>query len=104
MEPLFFLIRLPFFLVGLVLCIGFDIIRFPLIVAFHIAWICWICATRMLGFPFRLIGAAWQNNSKVLTSGLNEKFDEVGRSWSSTFSNYFGNLTHLFEWQAHGSK
>jgi hypothetical protein len=65
----------PFFLVGLVLCIGFDIIRFPLIVAFHIAWVCWICATRLLGFPFRLIGAAWQNNPKILTSGLDENFE-----------------------------
>ena len=104
MEPMFFLIRLPFFLVGLVLCIAFDIIRFPLTVAFYIAWVCWICATRLLGFPFRLIGAAWQNDPKVLTSGLDEKFEEVGRSWSSVFSDYFGNLAQLFEWQAHGSK
>jgi len=104
MEPLFFLIRLPFFLVGLLFCITFDIIKFPLIVAFHIAWVCWICGTRLLGFPFRLIGAAWHNDSKVLTSGLNEKFEQLGRSWSSAFSNYFANIADLFEWQAHGSK
>ena len=104
MEPLFFLIRLPFFAVGLVLCIAWDIILFPLIIVAHAVWVLWIVATRMLGFPFRLIGASWQNDAKVLTSGLDEKFKEVSRSWTSAFSDYFGNVRHICQWQMHGSK
>ena len=104
MAPVFFVIRLLFFLIGLVLCIAFDIVRFPIIIAFHIFWVVWIIATRLLGFTFRLIGAAFKNDSKILTSGLKQKFEAVSHSWDSAFSNYFGNLSELFEWQLHGSK
>lgn len=104
MEPLFFLIRLPFFAVGLVLCIAWDIVLFPLLILAHAGWVLWIVVARMIGFPFRLIGASWQNDAKILTSGLEDKFKEVSTSWANWFSDYFANVRHICHWQMHGSK
>jgi hypothetical protein len=70
----------------------------------YTAWIVWVVATRLLGFPFRLIGASWKNDASVLTSGLEEKFEQVSSSWTSIFSDYFANMRHLYEWQMNGSK
>ena len=106
MGAIFFLIRLPFFLIGFLFCIPFYIIGLPLIIAGHFLWTIWIAATRLLGLPFRLIGAAWKNDSKILTLGLKEKLADVSRSWDSSFSNYFSfsALRGLCQWQVHGSR
>jgi hypothetical protein len=102
MENFLFTLRIPFFLFGAVLCLSFDVIRFPIIIAFHIVWTVWVVVTRMAGFPFRLLFAAWKNDPTLLTSGLEEKFWRIARGWSIVFSDYFGNFRHLVDWQWNG--
>jgi hypothetical protein len=102
MDNFLFTLRIPFFLFGAVLCLAFDVIRFPVIIAFHIVWTVWVVFTRMLGFPFRLLFAAWKNDPTLLTSGLEEKFWRIARGWSIVFSNYFGSFKHLVDWQWNG--
>ena len=103
MEAIFFVIRLPFFLIAAVVCIVFIIVGFPLAIAFHGLWLAWIFFARLLGLPFRLIGAAWTNDKKVLTSGIEEKLEEVSTSWAKLFSDPFSSLRDLANWLEHGS-
>lgn len=104
MDNFLFTLRIPFFLFGAVLCLAFDVIRFPVIIVFHITWTVWVVVTRMLGFPFRLLFAAWKNDPTLLTSGLEESsgaWRAVGRlcsritsAISGTWWNGNGTVAH----------
>lgn len=102
MENFLFTVRIPFFLFAGGLCLAFDVLRFPVIIVFHITWTIWVVLMRMAGFPFRLFFAAWKNDPMLLTSGLEEKFWRISRGWSIAFTDYFGNIRHLVEWQWNG--
>jgi hypothetical protein len=73
------------------------IVGYPLGIVYHGLWIGCIFFARPWGLPFRLIGAAWTNDKKVLTSGLDEKLEQV-------FSSPFSSLRDLANSLEHGSK
>lgn len=88
MGAIFFLIRLPFFLVAVTVyatlgtCVGVVL---------------WLTALAFLVLvsPLLLISAAFQNNSKMLT----EPFKE----WIEAPAKYFHPYENMFHWLIHGS-
>jgi hypothetical protein len=97
MAPIFFLIRLPFFFIGLALYIG---ISTPLAIGFWLLWGVWL----VFKLPFQLVGkffsAAFSNRSSEL-----ENWGSEGSQWNDWFSavgEYFSTYRSLGNWLAHG--
>jgi hypothetical protein len=85
MQPIFFLIRLPFYLVGAVLVL---VVMVPIMVVVWLAWAAWVVFTA----PFRLVGAALSNDSKVLTQPFADVVEAVG-SFPKEVSDAYSGMT-----------
>lgn len=97
MAPIFFLIRLPFFLIGLTL---YMTIATALMAGFWVLWGLWL----FFKLPFQMIGklfsAAFSNRSSVL-----EDWRDEGRQWNewlSSVGDYFSGYRSLGNWLVHG--
>lgn len=102
MEPIFFLIRLPVFLLGLVL---FTLLVF-VITPFAAVWWFFIVPPLWLIFvvPFKFLEAAFKNRLDVFTSYIEKAVSDWGKKISDNIAGTWGTYEEMGNWLIHGSK
>lgn len=97
MSALFFLLRLPFFVIGLALYLTVV----PLIGgAFLVLWAGWLLFIMPFQFVGKLFGAAFRNDSSVLSDWRDQ--ESAWSDWAETIGSYFTGFANLFDWLVKG--
>jgi len=99
MSAIFFLLRLPFFVIGLALYVG---LATPLGAGFWLLWGSWLVFILPFQFVGKLFSAAFENDSRVLSNWRNQQ--EAWSAWAGAVGDYFSGYRSLFDWLIHGSK
>ena len=97
MSAIFFLLRLPFFLIGLALYVALVTTVGG---AFWLLWGGWLVFILPFQFIGKLFGAAFQNNSQVLSDWRNQQAS--WSAWTGAVGDYFSGYASLFDWLVRG--
>lgn len=100
MELIFFIIRLPFFLVGFPLWIGLGVVLVPLNAGYFMLQV----LSMVFGSPLWLIDAAFQNHLGRFKEHCNEWRRKVATGPVEGLKWYFCGFEDLFRWLLVGPK
>jgi hypothetical protein len=99
MTPIFFLLRLPFFLIGLALYASAGT---AIMAVLWFLWAAWLLFKVPFQFVGKLFRAAFRNDSTILADWRHEA--ENWAECAGAVNDYFSGYQSLFRWLAHGSR
>jgi hypothetical protein len=101
MEAIFFLLRVPVYIIGLVLCVAILPFDFAfLFLIEHLGSHALIIVLRVLGAPFVIVGAAWFDRSSW--PNYLKKWEQAHNSIKPDWNRPIKRLTELTTWLTEG--